>query len=201
MNESIGGPSAAGGPPPSPWTDRRLGHLLRRWSQGIAADQIAKELGGGLSRCAVLAKVSRLGINRLSLFGGAPGRHAAAARDAAAPRRKTGRGGSAVLMSRWLPPPRRLFEAASPAESSRSDAEWSRIDAAIAPAQRCSLLELSSRRCRWPVGDPACPDFFFCGAKPVADKPYCAAHCARAYRPPQPSIPQPRRRHRHAYWR
>jgi GcrA cell cycle regulator len=56
------------------------------------------------------------------------------------------------------------------------------IDAEIPPAQRRSFLDLSSRTCRWPVGDPSAGDFFFCGAPPLVGKPYCAEHCARAYR-------------------
>ena len=31
-----------------------------------------------------------------------------------------------------------------------------------ARAQRCSLLQLNARTCRWPVGDPARAGFFFC---------------------------------------
>jgi len=49
--------------------------------------------------------------------------------------------------------------------------------------QRCSLLELSDCRCRWPIGDPGTADFFFCGGKPVADLPYCAYHARIAYQP------------------
>jgi GcrA cell cycle regulator len=55
-------------------------------------------------------------------------------------------------------------------------------DARIPLAQRRSLLELDSETCRWPVHDPAGPDFFFCGAQSAAGRPYCAAHCRRAYR-------------------
>ena len=43
-------------------------------------------------------------------------------------------------------------------------------------------MELTDDTCRWPVGDPSTVDFFFCGAQPLPDKPYCAAHCARAER-------------------
>jgi hypothetical protein len=56
------------------------------------------------------------------------------------------------------------------------------IDASIPAAHRRYFLDLDSQSCRWPVGDPASPDFFFCGAQPLVDKPYCAEHCARAYR-------------------
>jgi GcrA cell cycle regulator len=55
------------------------------------------------------------------------------------------------------------------------------VDADIPLPQRRSLLELDRHACRWPIGDPRSPDFLFCGAKPRRGKPYCAAHCARAY--------------------
>ncbi|MDJ0611877.1 MAG: GcrA family cell cycle regulator [Kiloniellales bacterium] len=35
--------------------------------------------------------------------------------------------------------------------------------------------------CLWPIGDPGDPDFHFCGENAVPGKPYCEAHCARAY--------------------
>jgi hypothetical protein len=52
--------------PNSPWTAERLERLRARWSQGATAAAIARELGSGISRCAVLAKVHRLGIAHLS---------------------------------------------------------------------------------------------------------------------------------------
>ncbi len=38
------------------------------------------------------------------------------------------------------------------------------------------------KSCQWPHGDPGTAAFHFCGAKALAGKPYCEAHCARAYR-------------------
>jgi hypothetical protein len=55
-------------------------------------------------------------------------------------------------------------------------------DADIPPARRRSLLELAKGICKWPVGDPAAPDFFFCGAAAREGRPYCDHHCLRAYR-------------------
>jgi GcrA cell cycle regulator len=47
---------------PNPgWTDARVGELKRRWIAGESASFIAKALGG-VSRCAVIAKVYRLGM-------------------------------------------------------------------------------------------------------------------------------------------
>ena len=65
-------------------------------------------------------------------------------------------------------------------------------DAEIPRAQRRSLLQLSWRTCRWPVGDPVKADFFFCGALPREGEAYCAAHCARAVRPEQRARSAPR---------
>jgi GcrA cell cycle regulator len=47
--------------------------------------------------------------------------------------------------------------------------------------QRKSLLDLTAGTCRWPVGDPQSPEFFFCGGKTHEGKPYCTGHCAVAY--------------------
>jgi hypothetical protein len=66
-----------------------------------------------------------------------------------------------------------------------------RVDAGISFSQRCSLLELNCSTCRWPEGNPASCDFFFCGAELVRGKPYCATHCARAYRPAEETAQRP----------
>ncbi|MEI4260216.1 GcrA family cell cycle regulator [Roseovarius sp. D0-M9] len=50
-------------------------------------------------------------------------------------------------------------------------------------AKRLSLMELTSRTCKWPVGDPATDDFWFCGLPVQAGKPYCEAHVGVAFQP------------------
>ena len=50
-------------------------------------------------------------------------------------------------------------------------------------AKRISLMELTERTCKWPIGDPSTDDFYFCGLPCAVDKPYCAAHVAVAYQP------------------
>jgi GcrA cell cycle regulator len=69
-------------------------------------------------------------------------------------------------------------------------------DADIPPGQRRAFLELGERSCRWPVGDPASAEFFFCGGETVAGRPYCAGHCARAYLSPLSDRRSPARRER-----
>ncbi|TMJ66396.1 MAG: GcrA cell cycle regulator [Alphaproteobacteria bacterium] len=162
-----------------PWTEERLRHLRRRWKQGARAREIGAELG--VSANAVIAKIHRLGIARLSPYGGAPGRRQKlqniprAARPQYVRRR-------AFSLHRVRPAP--------PLLKAKRYLEYARLDAQIPIAQRRSLLALSEANCRWPVGKPGSPSFFFCGAQVLRNKPYCAAHCARAYLRPRP--PRPR---------
>ena len=50
-------------------------------------------------------------------------------------------------------------------------------------ARRLSLMQLTERTCKWPVGDPATDDFWFCGLPTVPGKPYCETHVAVAFQP------------------
>jgi GcrA cell cycle regulator len=76
-------------------------------------------------------------------------------------------------------PPRRLVPAKPSAEI----------------AGKTTLLDLSDKVCRWPMGHPGEPDFHFCGQQVNPGFPYCVEHCGRAYqaqlprgvrRPPPP---------------
>jgi GcrA cell cycle regulator len=72
-------------------------------------------------------------------------------------------------------PPRRLVPARPSAEI----------------AGKTSLLDLSDRICRWPMGHPGEPDFHFCGQAVNPGFPYCVEHCGRAY---QAQLPRGTRR-------
>ncbi|MBS7670313.1 GcrA family cell cycle regulator [Croceicoccus gelatinilyticus] len=58
-------------------------------------------------------------------------------------------------------------------------------------ADKTSLLDLSDRICRWPMGHPGEPDFHFCGEAVNPGFPYCVEHCGRAY---QAQLPRGARR-------
>ncbi len=49
------------------------------------------------------------------------------------------------------------------------------------PLAGVSLLDLSNRQCRWPLGDMIEPAMRFCGHDAPIGSPYCAAHRAVAY--------------------
>lgn len=50
-------------------------------------------------------------------------------------------------------------------------------------AMRLSLMDLTERTCKWPIGDPATPEFWFCGLPSQPGKPYCEAHVGVAFQP------------------
>ena len=50
-------------------------------------------------------------------------------------------------------------------------------------ARRLTLMELTERTCKWPIGDPATDDFWFCGLPSHPGKPYCEAHVGVAFQP------------------
>ena len=58
-------------------------------------------------------------------------------------------------------------------------------------ADKTSLLDLSDRVCRWPMGHPGEADFHFCGERVNPGFPYCVEHCGRAY---QAQLPRGARR-------
>jgi len=58
-------------------------------------------------------------------------------------------------------------------------------------ASKTSLLDLTEKICKWPIGHPGEPDFHFCGDKVNPGFPYCVEHCGRAY---QAQLPRGTRR-------
>lgn len=155
------------------WTDERVELLKKLWADGLSASQIAGELGG-ITRNAVIGKVHRLGLS---------GRAKSAS--SAVPRPRKSRPPSHVL--RMARPAMRGNTALAhhPMEvyAYEPDPEPELLENIVPIGQRCTLLELSDSKCRWPIGDPGSSDFFFCGGKPVGDLPYCAYHARMAYQP------------------
>jgi GcrA cell cycle regulator len=151
------------------WTDERVEQLKKLWTDGLSASQIAAELGG-VTRNAVIGKVHRLGLS---------GR--AKSPSSAAPRPRKPRQTHMLRVSRGSI---RGNTALAYAYDLDVEAEPEPIENIIPIGQRRTLLELNEETCRWPIGDPATQDFFFCGGKPISSLPYCAYHSRVAYQPP-----------------
>lgn len=50
-------------------------------------------------------------------------------------------------------------------------------------SRRLTLMELTERTCKWPIGDPATDKFWLCGQPSQPGKPYCEAHVSVAFQP------------------
>ena len=46
-----------------------------------------------------------------------------------------------------------------------------------------NIVDLKRNSCRFPIGDPASPEFAYCGNEAVQLLPYCAHHTRMAYQP------------------
>lgn len=186
------------------WTDERVETLKRMWAEGQSASQIAKELGG-VTRNAVIGKVHRLGLsNRVA--GGkededdtpvatakpeprpepAAARPEPAARPAAAERPAPAPAPASNVTA--LPIRKAIVPAGQPLPPQPSANEISpealaSVREVEKRARRLTLMELTERTCKWPIGDPATDDFWFCGLPSLPGKPYCEAHVGVAFQP------------------
>lgn len=50
-------------------------------------------------------------------------------------------------------------------------------------ARRLTLMQLTERTCKWPIGDPLHDDFHFCGHESGESSPYCSYHAKLAFQP------------------
>jgi len=178
------------------WTDERVETLKKMWGEGQSASQIAKELGG-VTRNAVIGKVHRLGLSNRS--GGAPTNPAAkekpapataakpAAREKSEAKSTTATAATAVEKPA-VPLRRQIIPAGQPLPPQPSANEISpealaSVREVEKKSKKISLMELTERTCKWPVGDPATDDFWFCGLNVQPGKPYCEAHVGVAFQP------------------
>lgn len=152
------------------WTDERVELLKKLWADGLSASQIAAELGS-VTRNAVIGKVHRLGLS---------GR--AKSPSSSAPRQRKPRAPSHVM--RVSRPSMRGNTALAHAYEYDLEPETELIENVIPIGQRRTLLELTEATCRWPIGDPGTPEFFFCGGNTLTGLPYCAYHSRIAFQPP-----------------
>lgn len=158
------------------WTDERIATLKKMWKEGKSAAEIAKTLGKGVTRNAVIGKAHRMGLS------GRPSpikKPAPVKKEPAAKKAPPHKEAPAPKKSAPAPAPAR--EKANPALQKEAE-ELKKIEKEIVPlGGGVSLLELTERMCKWPIGDPREPDFTFCGRGIRAGTPYCPDHAAMAY--------------------
>ena len=183
------------------WTDERVDLLKKLWGEGQSASQIAKELGG-VTRNAVIGKVHRLGLsNRSSGSTAKPDtkpkadtkpKPATKAKPAPKPKAEESKPDLKTEPAVAAKPAQNLRKAIIPAgqplppqpsANEISPEALAKVNEIEKTAKKLSLMELTERTCKWPVGDPATEDFWFCGLPVQAGKPYCEAHVGVAFQP------------------
>ena len=178
------------------WTPEREERLLALWNADWSAGRIAEELGGGLTRNAVIGKVHRLLERR---------EEPSALPVAAKPR-------TGVKKRLWKPEPKvapvssETPSAAFPAPANAipssgfiSDADMERLFRGPAPVRvgrgPVPLMDLPDNCCPYIVGDG--PDSPRCGEPKLTGKCWCEAHHkAFTVKPPKgisSALPQHRR--------
>jgi GcrA cell cycle regulator len=156
------------------WTTERIEQLKSCFNAGLTCSQIAREIGA--TRNAVIGKMHRLGLSRPKDVLANGLKRARAAKNAARPKSFGPKGLGSKSWRLTIVDQRDLLIAAFPGSAVSC--------AAVDSAQKCTLLELSQAKCRWPINDPGAHDFGFCGNEPVNGLPYCVGHARIAYRPP-----------------
>jgi GcrA cell cycle regulator len=145
------------------WTPENTRRLIAFWREGQTAAWIASALGSGVSRCAVLGKVYRLGLAR--------GPQARRARPASPPLTKGQR--EEISVSRSAPHRSRQIKV-------EADAAHSTATIATPPGPTTTILAVGFGQCRWPYGCSGEAGFGLCG-RVVARGAFCAAHAEIGY--------------------
>ena len=182
------------------WTEERVELLKKLWMEGLSASQIAAVLGEGVTRNAVIGKVHRLKLSgrakpasstprartaprpaprRPGLSGTPVSRpsissssHAGHASTISRPRPMGGGGGGIIGATALKATEEFAVEPYQLPQVQELD---------IPVEKRLTLLQLNEHTCKWPIGDPLTPDFYFCGNHSEEGKPYCEFHSRRAY--------------------
>ncbi|RWR30312.1 GcrA cell cycle regulator [Sinirhodobacter populi] len=194
------------------WTDERVELLKKMWQEGQSASQIAKELGG-VTRNAVIGKVHRLGLSNrvegapvtaaepapkpepVAEVPRAPEPAPAPRPEPVAAARPAPQPAAPAPEPRVEPAPavvpsmrKQIVPAGQPLPPQPSLNEISPETLASVRevekrSRKISLMELTERTCKWPIGDPATENFYFCGLPSQPGKPYCEAHVSVAFQP------------------
>jgi len=162
------------------WTDQQIQTLKQMWGNGYSANDIAKSLGGGMTRNAVIGKA-----HRLKLSAGVAMPRSAAVEP---PSRTRG-----VVMASITKISKRTATALRESPLKRMADTPIMQKKALAPDPLLRPIEImkrsegipvtkaGERHCRWPIGDPRSPDFRFCGCETHEGLPYCTHHARIAY--------------------
>lgn len=147
------------------WTQEREDLLRKLWLQGLSASQIAYVMAG-ITRNAVIGKAHRMGLPKRS----------PATSHRPKPRVQRGKPSLALVGAR--PAPR---ESIMEKQFQRGLGLALETGFQAEQGDRVTLMTLTSRTCKWPIGDPADADFHFCSHEAENGRSYCEFHHGLAY--------------------
>ena len=137
------------------WTPEKVSKLKELWGKGNTAAQIASIIGE-VTRNAVIGKAYRLNLADKSI-----------------PKKNNFKQVS-QLQENVARPERKTY---------RSKFKSLLLDKNFEPENPKSLEELHDDICRWPIGHPDEPNFYFCGRKSIKNFSYCKLHVLYAFQP------------------
>ena len=137
------------------WTPKKVDKLKELWGKGNTAAQIASIIGD-VTRNAVIGKAYRLNLGVKSQRKNSNFKQAVRAQ-------KNGVGHEK--------------------KTRKSKFKSLLLDKNFEPENPKSLEELNDEICRWPIGHPNEPNFYFCGRQSMKDFSYCKLHVLYAFQP------------------
>ena len=187
------------------WSDERVAVLKKMWLEGNSASEIAKVLGN-ITRNAVIGKVHRLGLsNRDTNVSKSAAKTSKVTKSVkrGRPPKKLDQEVKKRGRPQKLKDTRDFSEladkknnsASSSGNETRSNDSKLKVVSDLSEetlkklqkiemkAQKISLMELTERTCKWPIGEPATDTFWFCGHESEPGKPYCKTHISIAFQP------------------
>ena len=137
------------------WTPEKVSKLRELWGKGNTAAQIASIIGE-VTRNAVIGKAYRLNLAVKSIP-------------------KSNNFKQVSQLHNNAPQPER--------KTRKSKFKSLLLDKNFEPENPKSLEELHDEICRWPIGHPDEPNFYFCGRKSMKNFSYCKLHVLYAFQP------------------
>ena len=204
------------------WTSERVELLTKLWKEGNSASQIAKEMGQGVSRNAVIGKIHRLGLSERNGNYRNSNNTQKIKNNVDQALKKTfsvSNKNNAIITDGKIELDVKIVKKRGRKPGQKSAKKnlgvnnkiSSKIDEIISEnifvqkeintsselekkalasmkafekkAKKINLMELTEKTCKWPIGDPATDEFWFCGHQAEHGKPYCETHVAIAFQP------------------
>ena len=187
------------------WSEERVEVLKKMWLEGKSASEIAKELGE-ITRNAVIGKVHRLGLSNREIKSAKVDTDSTELKKVqkrGRPRKNqtivegqkssndTKRGKLNISMG--IKNNKTEMNEASKENSKSTEVDSLGVVSDLSEetlktlidieskSKKISLMDLTERTCKWPIGDPATEKFWFCGHDSEPGKPYCKTHISIAF--------------------